>query len=294
MLYTFYSYKGGVGRSMALANVGVLLARWGKRILMVDWDLEAPGLYRYFPEVESTLVQGVVDLMQAHADGGSLDWRECTVRPLESAGGELLLIGAGRMDSDYATNAAALDWHRFFEERALGSYLEDLRRDWLAEFDIVLVDSRTGISDIGGVCTVFLPDSVIAVMAPNRQSLEGTIEVAHRAVAARDTLAFERGKLVFVPVLGRDESRQEYALADEWKERIARDFDPFLRDWVPRRISPRQVIDHLAIPHVPRFGFGEILSVLVEDAADPLSMSSAYARLATLIENQLDWPEALA
>ena len=47
-IVTFYAYKGGVGRSMALANVAVLLARRGLRVLAVDWDLEAPGLERYF------------------------------------------------------------------------------------------------------------------------------------------------------------------------------------------------------------------------------------------------------
>jgi MinD-like ATPase involved in chromosome partitioning or flagellar assembly len=45
---TFYSYKGGVGRSMALANMAVILTRWGKRVLIVDWDLEAPGLEYFF------------------------------------------------------------------------------------------------------------------------------------------------------------------------------------------------------------------------------------------------------
>ena len=47
---TFYSWKGGVGRTMALANVGVQLTRRGKRVLLVDWDLEAPGLELYFRE----------------------------------------------------------------------------------------------------------------------------------------------------------------------------------------------------------------------------------------------------
>ncbi len=45
---TFYSFKGGVGRTQALADVAVLLARYGHRVLMVDWDLEAPGLESYF------------------------------------------------------------------------------------------------------------------------------------------------------------------------------------------------------------------------------------------------------
>ena len=41
---TFYSFKGGVGRTMALVNVGAQLARMGRKVLLVDFDLEAPGL----------------------------------------------------------------------------------------------------------------------------------------------------------------------------------------------------------------------------------------------------------
>src|SRR5262252_8685218 len=44
---TFYSYKGGSGRTMALANVAWILASNGFDILLIDWDLEAPGLHRY-------------------------------------------------------------------------------------------------------------------------------------------------------------------------------------------------------------------------------------------------------
>ena len=47
---TFYSYKGGNGRTMALSNVATLLAQQNPKdkILMIDWDLEAPGLHRFF------------------------------------------------------------------------------------------------------------------------------------------------------------------------------------------------------------------------------------------------------
>ncbi len=63
-IVTFYSYKGGVGRSMALANTAVLLARQGKRVLVVDWDLEAPGLERYFTYFKSEDPnKGLLDLL---------------------------------------------------------------------------------------------------------------------------------------------------------------------------------------------------------------------------------------
>ena len=45
---TFYSFKGGVGRSMALANIAALCAQRGKTVLALDFDFEAPGLHRYF------------------------------------------------------------------------------------------------------------------------------------------------------------------------------------------------------------------------------------------------------
>src|SRR4026207_2090265 len=48
-ILTFYSYKGGTGRSMALANIAWILASSGRTALMIDWDLEAPGLHRHFP-----------------------------------------------------------------------------------------------------------------------------------------------------------------------------------------------------------------------------------------------------
>src|SRR2546421_11415480 len=64
---TFYSYVGGVGRSMALANTATLLARWGYRTLMIDWDLKAPALENYFRTYISNFKsvgekEGVIDL----------------------------------------------------------------------------------------------------------------------------------------------------------------------------------------------------------------------------------------
>ena len=45
---TFYSYKGGVGRSLLVANVATYLATLGKRVFAIDFDLEAPGLHYKF------------------------------------------------------------------------------------------------------------------------------------------------------------------------------------------------------------------------------------------------------
>ena len=63
---TFYSYKGGTGRTMALSNIAVLLARRENAsvpVLMLDWDMEAPGLHHYFEQHEER--PGVLEFFEA-------------------------------------------------------------------------------------------------------------------------------------------------------------------------------------------------------------------------------------
>ncbi|MBK9643792.1 MAG: tyrosine-protein kinase family protein [Deltaproteobacteria bacterium] len=67
----FYSFKGGVGRSTAAAITALLMAREGRRILLVDLDLEAPGLEGYFGFTNDQVQGGMVDLLLEQAAMGS-------------------------------------------------------------------------------------------------------------------------------------------------------------------------------------------------------------------------------
>ena len=60
-IVTFYSYKGGVGHTVALANIGVLLARGGKRVLLLDFDLEVQDF---------TVISILTWKMSSHQKGG--------------------------------------------------------------------------------------------------------------------------------------------------------------------------------------------------------------------------------
>ena len=70
-IITFYSYKGGTGRTMALANVAWIIASNGKRVLCVDWDLESPGLHKFFhPFLDESTVSatpGVIEIINDYA-----------------------------------------------------------------------------------------------------------------------------------------------------------------------------------------------------------------------------------
>jgi cellulose biosynthesis protein BcsQ len=68
MIYTFYSYKGGVGRTMALSNIAELFSQSGNKVLVVDWDLEAPGLEHFFSSKEQVIGEqpGVMDILLSY------------------------------------------------------------------------------------------------------------------------------------------------------------------------------------------------------------------------------------
>ena len=107
VVVSFYSYKGGVGRTFALANVATTLARWGYRVLCVDWDLEAPGLSNYFGRWLTQPQHGLLDLVEDIAAGHSIGQRQLTnIVPVPGCGDRLALIPALRDQSvDLGTGA---------------------------------------------------------------------------------------------------------------------------------------------------------------------------------------------
>ena len=177
-IVTFYSFKGGVGRTMALVNVGVHLAQTGRKVLLVDFDLEAPGITTFaFPKPRDQR-KGVVDYLTDYLETGAPPALgeyvyESGARALDS--GALWIMPAGDQDADYGRRLNSLDWQDLYRHRAGYLLFENLKNQWEAEIqpDYVLIDSRTGYTDVGGICTRQLPDAVVALFSPNEQNLRG-------------------------------------------------------------------------------------------------------------------------
>ncbi len=299
-IYTFYSYKGGSGRSMAVANTAALLAKWGHSVLVVDWDLEAPGIERFFVRPASTAASvaeskpGVVDLVCAVSQGPYLNWADCVhTFGLDGSLVPVSLISAGRRGPGYVDQVQRLDFPLLFSKHNLGAYIEELRKSWVSAFEFVLIDSRTGVTDIGGICTVHLADALILLFTSTDSSVEGAIEIINRARQAREHLPLDRGKLLAVPLPSRDESRTEYERAAEWKRRFGEAFRFLYKDWLPSESMISEAIEVLKLPYVPYWSFGERLPALEESPSDPAGLAYAYELLARLLVSKLDWNVAL-
>src|SRR6266851_1550734 len=218
-IITFYSFKGGTGRSMAVANTGYLLAspqHDNKKVLLIDWDLEAPGLHHYFrngfgrhlrrPLTSKEYVgelKNYPGLIEAFADYQTIV-RDVRFPP-EPSGGErelvlqgvrenffssfdkyvlhseednLGLVKAGRFDAAYPSRIQEFDL-RGLHQLDPGFFLGF--RDFLVEkYDYVLIDSRTGLTDTSGICTQVMPDTMVLVFVPNLQNIEGLLDVVRR------------------------------------------------------------------------------------------------------------------
>ncbi len=270
-IITFYSYKGGVGRTFALANIAVLLAQQGKRVLVVDWDLEAPGLHRYFhPYLPSSYkMNGLIHALHEASNSPSATWKSCVIEVRVEGYGTVSLIAAGDQSPDYVDMVRSFSWSEFFEDREGGATLESWRAAWRNDFDFTLLDSRTGITDSGGVCTILLPDILALVFTTNEQSFEQGRQVAIGVQSARRDLAVARPPVVVLPIPGRFDGRVELDDARLWLERFASDLKPFYDDWLPKQFEPRQILELTKIPYLPKFSFGEPLAVVSHGVSDP-------------------------
>ena len=313
-IITFYSYKGGTGRSMALANVAWVLASNGYRVLTVDWDLEAPGLHRYFapflldPELSCT--EGVMDFVTnyvtaaltppeadaANAEDGnsakwyephanvlryaaSLDWK---FQPQQERKGWLDLMPAGRQDPSYATRMNLFSWQNFYDRLGGGGFIEAARQKMQEEYDYILIDSRTGVSDTSGICTVQLPDILAVCFTLNRQSIEGAGAVAAAVEAQRRENAEARPLRIF-PIPTRVEKAEKDKL-DLAREAAKEKFAPFLG-----QLSETQQAEYwgnVEVFYEPFYAYEEVLATFGDKPLQTNSLLASMERITGWLTDQ--------
>ena len=201
-IVTFYSFKGGTGRSMALVNAAVELVKAGRRVLIVDFDLEAPGLDTFNLPQPQTPTKGLVDFVSEYLKTSEApDVSEFLYRsPIVGTKGQLWVMPAGLPDEDYDAKFRAIDWQALYNRRDGYFLFEDLKVQWdrFLQPDYVFIDSRTGYTDVGGICTRQLPDAVVFFFFPNEQNRRGLENVVRQVRAEENSERKKEIKLRFV------------------------------------------------------------------------------------------------
>lgn len=231
---TFYSFKGGVGRTMALVNVAVELANRGKQVLALDFDLEAPGLDTFDLGRPSKKQPGILDFVEHYLNTGRAPNVEDFVfecPDVGTDGGGLWVMPSGARDDAYPNRLAAMDWNDLYEHHDGFLLFEDLKLQWEKDLqvDYALVDSRTGYTDVGGICTRHLPNAVVTLFFPNDQNLRGLATVVRDVRAEAEEPDGQHIDLHFVfsnvPDLDDEDEILDQKI-DEFRSQLRFDRDP--------------------------------------------------------------------
>src|ERR1017187_7655335 len=293
-IITFYSYKGGTGRTMALANVAWILASNGNRVLSVDWDLESPGLHKFFhPFLDESTVSatpGVIEIINEYAsaavDPGQRDddWHleyahvERHAVSLEGGfpdGGKLDFLSAGRQNRDYSAAVCSLDWDNFYDRLGGGRFFRAMRDDMKRKYDYVLIDSRTGLSDVADICTIELPDVLAVCFTLSDQSIEGAANVA-RQISGR----YRDRNIRVLPVPMRIEDGEKEKLD------VGRAMARMRLEGFPEGLSQERAAPYwpsVERPNKPFYAFEETLATFGDAPGSPTSLLASFERISDAV-----------
>lgn len=197
---SFYSFKGGMGRTTTLAATAYCLARAGKNVLLVDADIEAPGLATVFLN-ESQINHGVVDyFLERQANdsfhaGNSIQKYFAPFRNpqvVDHLLGSIFVIPAGKNDDDYLKKLSRVDCQDIQRDNIKNTLNALIKESvsWLESHDFgidyVLMDARAGFHDIGGVVLSQLPHGAVLFGRGDAQSWNGLKEAIRLAATAQN------------------------------------------------------------------------------------------------------------
>lgn len=213
-VYTFYSYKGGLGRSLLLANMAHTLCECSKRVFAIDLDFEAPGLRYKFPtDAARRSKKGALDFIVSVQNGRTNDGRLSDPGPLSDYvetfeyQPRLFLMPAGSvMPADYVRQLVNLDGKRLFESPdspgfdAFALLLHKIRTEY--EPDFLLVDARTGITQLGTFAVKLLADAAVCLFSCSDESYQGAL-LQMTAIAHANRRNEDEPQTAIYPVIAR-------------------------------------------------------------------------------------------
>lgn len=227
-IVTFYSFKGGVGRSTALGMVAILLVNRNRRVVIIDFDLEAPGISILFrPDaVDGNGVEnyGVLDYIHQRyltPNENIPAIEDCIHQVNLLSRGELFLVSAGEYNENYVHRLAELDrrtWQSFYkgEINPVQQLIKDIKGQ--VDPDVILIDARPGFNDTGAIALLDLADTGVVCFSPTDQSFDGLRWVIQAARKQSDYQGKPdlRFLLTPMPTLAEEQLDSWITKAEDW------------------------------------------------------------------------------
>lgn len=177
-IVSFFSHKGGVGRTTTLCAAAINLARKGHRVVVIDLDLEAPGISSLLSGASSSV--GVVDyLLERLLEHKSRFGDFVSIQndqDLIGGGGEPIhCLAAGTITDSYIEKLSRLDYELFVNVSADKNPMISLFKEIKASLSpsFILLDCRAGLHDLGGLALQRLSHLNVIFGLDSEQSWQG-------------------------------------------------------------------------------------------------------------------------
>lgn len=313
-IISFNSYRGGTGRSLAVANIACLLAKssTNPKVLVIDWDLPAPGLHYTFDKYLSARAHSPAsNARAAEVEGGILEiftsiYEEVkssihprfedidsdiaiaavkNARPLSSVlktdVENLDLLKAGRFDSSYAGRLHKVDWGELLHNAP--SVFTAFALELCQAYDYILIDAPSGLGSLAQVCGGMLAERVVLMFNLNLSGLKDTEKFLSAAIARRshapDLRLLELWPLPTRLVPELKEKTQAMRRAEE--DGYQKTFEQILtRCYDLQNVSLEAYFDEMFVDECPEQSYNEDIFALTEFPPMSTSLFRDYMRVA--------------
>ena len=306
MIISFFSHKGGVGRTMAIANIAWLLIKKGKKVIMMDWDFESPGLENFFRLSADKFYEhpGFMELMDSFSELNKNN--SSTIRYPEindflyniqtNTTGKLQIIHPGRRSikenvKKYVKTVSSNQFIAFYNEYH-STFFNWMYNELKDNADYVLIDERTGFSHTSAIGNFHMADLVLLFSSTSTQNFDGLAYMLERFKNPDLQQKRNNRKIETLIVPSRFDTDQTEPLM-----RFATDFyhkfEKYLIQDVQSQedeLKPDKYLYDLGIPYLGYYSFNDIIAVKEGKNDQNYNLWLAYNRLLARIERTY-WPD---
>lgn len=190
-IVSIHSFRGGTGKSNMTANISGSLALHGKRVGIVDTDIQSPGIHVLFGMDEDSMTRSLNDYL----------WGECSIEetaydvtppPVRQGGGSVYLIPSSLKPGEIARVLR--------EGYDVGRLIDGVRQlvDRLS-LDYLFIDTHPGLNE-ETLLSITISDVLVVILRPDNQDYQGTavtVELARQLEVPRMMLLVNKVPAAF-------------------------------------------------------------------------------------------------
>jgi len=178
-IVSVHSYRGGTGKSNMTANLAVMIARAGKRVAIVDCDIQSPGVHVLFQLTEDRVKFALNDFLYGRCQ-------------IEQAAYDVTHVSIGTVGPEderprlflVPSSVKTREIGRVLKEGYDVALLNDgfQRLNDKLQLDYLLIDTHPGVNE-ETLLSIVISDHVIFILRPDSQDFQGisvTLELAKR------------------------------------------------------------------------------------------------------------------